>query len=513
MSEPLLPPTIGRLKDPVPLLEQRLALAEAENEKLHRKVSLLTQQLAEVQGLDSQLALDELLDEFSEAELDRLRKERAEIESQKKLEAEKKRKKPRRGHGPRPQPGLPTVEELHELPEDQTECEVCGGQMVPMGEQFEESEAIHVIERRYVKKQIRRRKYRCNCNSCVVTAPASPRVIPGGRYTNDFILHVVGEKWLNHTPLERQSRNLARLGLEVRSQTLFDQAFALAKLVRPIYDRLGERVLEAPVIHVDETRWPRLDKKAETNSTVWARTTPDIAHYSILGSRSQSAADRLLKGYEGTLVADGYTVYESLARDGPDLYLANCWAHVLRKIRDQEKNFPKESHRGMSLIGELYKIERKVEGPFPGDAEAQRQRLELREKESRKAVDDFFDWVATVAAPPKSGLGKAVRYALKRRQGLSRFLIDPKIALDNNPAERALRDVVIGRKVHYGSKSKRGTEVASIFYTLFETAELCGVEPMGYLRAATEAALETPSRVLLPHELMGSKAPSLSTTD
>ena len=339
----------------------------------------------------------------------------------------------------------------------------------------------------------------------MVTAPAPPRVIPGGRYTNEFIFHVVGEKWLNHSPLERQSRNCGRIGLEVRSQTLFDQAAALAKLLKPVYTRLGERVLEAPVIHVDETRWPRLDKKAETNYTVWTRTTPDIAHYAILGSRSQSAADCLLKGYEGTIVVDGYAVYECLARDGPDLHLANCWAHVLRRLRDQLKAFPKECDQGMRLIGEIYEIEREVEGPFPGDAEAQRQRLDLRDEKSRKAVANFFDWCTTVGAPPRSKLGETVRYALKRRKGLSRFLDDPRIALDNNAAERSLRDVVIGRKVHYGSKSKRGTEVASVFYTLFETAELCGVEPMRYLRAATEAALESPSRVLLPQDLIGAE--------
>ena len=63
---------------------------------------------------------------------------------------------------------------------------------------------------------------------------------------------------------------------------------------------------------------------------------------------------------------------------------------------------------------------------------------------------------------PGSKMGKAINYMLTLWEGLTRFLKDPRIPLDNNAAERALRGVVVGRKNHYGSKSKRGTEVAAI---------------------------------------------------
>jgi len=66
---------------------------------------------------------------------------------------------------------------------------------------------------------------------------------------------------------------------------------------------------------------------------------------------------------------------------------------------------------------------------------------------------------------------------LERSAGLTRFVDDPRIPLDNNAAERALRGPVVGRKNHYGSRSLRGTEVAAVFYTLCETARLIGVDP------------------------------------
>lgn len=90
---------------------------------------------------------------------------------------------------------------------------------------------------------------------------------------------------------------------------------------------------------------------------------------------------------------------------------------------------------------------------------------------------------------------------LKRWDALTLFTENPLIPLDNNAAERSLRGPVVGRKVHYGSKSKRGTEVAAIFYTLLETAKLCGVEPAHYLKTAALAALKQPGTVILPHHL------------
>jgi transposase len=103
---------------------------------------------------------------------------------------------------------------------------------------------------------------------------------------------------------------------------------------------------------------------------------------------------------------------------------------------------------------------------------------------------------------PESSLGKAIAYMLGLWTGLTRFLIDARIPLDNNATERGLRGMVLGRKNHYGSRSQRGTEVAALFYSLIESAKLCGVEPKAYLLRATHAALATPGTVTLPHALL-----------
>jgi transposase len=103
---------------------------------------------------------------------------------------------------------------------------------------------------------------------------------------------------------------------------------------------------------------------------------------------------------------------------------------------------------------------------------------------------------------PRSDFGKAVRYMLKRWTGLTRFVENGRIPLDNNAAERALRGPVVGRKNHYGSRSMRGTHVAALFYTLCETATLVGIDPYAYLLHALYATVATRGAITYPDDLL-----------
>jgi transposase len=104
-------------------------------------------------------------------------------------------------------------------------------------------------------------------------------------------------------------------------------------------------------------------------------------------------------------------------------------------------------------------------------------------------------------ALPRSALGKAIAYTSGLWRGLVRFLGDPKIPLDTNGVEPALRGVAVGRRNYYGSRSERGTRVAALFYSLIESAKLCGVEPRAYLREAALQAGRNPGTVTLARDL------------
>jgi transposase len=90
----------------------------------------------------------------------------------------------------------------------------------------------------------------------------------------------------------------------------------------------------------------------------------------------------------------------------------------------------------------LYAIEQLVPGPFPGDGAAQAVRHQLRRDRSRPVLDRIWQWATVQVGLPPSDFGKAVRYMLERWEGLTRFVDNPRIPVDNNAAERALRGPV-----------------------------------------------------------------------
>jgi len=116
-------------------------------------------------------------------------------------------------------------------------------------------------------------------------------------------------------------------------------------------------------------------------------------------------------------------------------------------------------------------------------------------------VDAIQAWALGLALPRESVLRKAAEYMVELWAGLTRFLDEAHVPLDNNLLERSLRPIALGRKNHLGSKSSRGAQATAILYSVFETAKLSGVDPAAYLDAAVRGALEVPFRVVLPHEV------------
>jgi hypothetical protein len=177
----------------------------------------------------------------------------------------------------------------------------------------------------------------------------------------------------------------------------------------------------------------------------------------------------------------------------PEMRLAQCWAHIRRRFGDCESAFPAETEQILTLIRELYAIEDRAPPGRDGDAQ-------LRTTESRCVLARIQARCVGVSCSPGSRLAQAIEYMSRRWSKATLFLDHPAVPLDNNAAERAIRGPVLGRKNHYGSRSRRGTEVAAVFYSLIESAKLVGVDPALYLRRAAAAALagdEPP----VPHEL------------
>ena len=399
-------------------------------------------------------------------------------------------KKPRdkqSGHGPTPQAELERVARTFELDEPDRVCPSCGGELKVLEGQAEGSEMIDVVQVRYELVEVARQKYVCACGGCVETAPGPERVLDGGRYSLAFGAKVAVDKYVDHLPLARQSRILKRHGVNAKTQALWDQIWALSTQLKPVYDALYTHVLTPKVIGVDQTGWPNLQKKGGRPWQMWCITTEDAVYHRICDDKSAATFVELLGTYEGHVVCDALATHGAGAREGPGITLAGCWAHVHRRFAEAEPDFP-QARRALDWIAALYEIDAR--------AETLEERAALRSSESRAVLDAMRDWLMAIPVLKKTSLGGAVRYTLAQWPRLTRFVDVPELWLDNNRTERGIRGPVVGRRNHFGSKSRRGTEAAAILYSLVETAKVRGVDPAGYLADAVTAVRR--GEILLP---------------
>ena len=189
-----------------------------------------------------------------------------------------------------------------------------------------------------------------------------------------------------------------------------------------------------------------------------------------------------MKDFSGILQADAYAGFKALYAPKPDgtvrVREAACWAHLRRDFHDVWKATGSQIAKdALDRIGALYDIEREING-----LSAER-RLNIRKRQSRKRADAFHDWMTSQlpSLPGKGDLAKAMRYALSRWPSFTLFLEDGRVAIDNNPAERAVKPVVIGRKNWMFAGSDAGGETLADAMTVIETAKMSGLNPEAYL--------------------------------
>ena len=486
-------------------MKQVATLLEKENARLHRRLQTLAEQLAAERGQQG--------NKQYELEVVRLQEQMAAL--QRKLFAASSERRPKDKPagddkakadpptGRREQKQLCIEEVIHELDEADRACVCCGKPLSQWQGQSQDSEEIDIVARQFVLKKHVRKKYRCNCGAAPVTADGPLRLPGGGLYSLDFVIQVVLDKYWLHLPLERQARDMVRLGLDMGTSTLWDQIEKLARVLSPAYDALRPYVIDSPLVHADETRW-RLLKGGGKTWWVWAISRGDAAYYRVEPSRGHQVAVDMLDGFDGVLMVDDYAAYQTAKKLLPGMTIVLCWSHARRRFVEAAQSYP-ECAQAIELIGKLFEIERELpnwqvisDPKLRADALAHIR--QTRQARSALLTAQLLQWAKAQSSLPSSKLRDALNYLVSNWQALTHFLVEPHAPMSNNAAERAMRGPVLGRKNHLGSKSKRGTEVAALFYSLIESAKLAGKDPAAYLRAAAEAAIRD-QRVLLPHEL------------
>ena len=329
-------------------------------------------------------------------------------------------------------------------------------------------------------------KYACPaCQEGVVCPP-----LPGfpidkkrpSRPSAALLAEVIVSKYGDHLPLARQEDVFARHGVRIPKTTLCDWIRDVAEVLEPIAEEVGREVLRNPVVQTDETGIRVRDP------TVRGRTVPGRiwvyagqrgqAHFRYTPTKETKHPAAFLADYQGYLQADAYSGFDRLYKDGSIVEVA-CWAHARRKFFDAKETSPTHAVWALHAIGRIFEIDR--EGREAGlDAEGLRA---LREEKARPIVESFFEWLEGLkeAVLPRSPIYAAIRYALNQREALCRFLEDGRLRLDNNRAERSLRQVAVGRKNWLFAGSAMGGHRAATLYTLVVSCKELGISPTEYL--------------------------------
>jgi hypothetical protein len=316
-------------------------------------------------------------------------------------------------------------------------------------------------------------------------------------------------------PLYRQEQDWERKGIPLSRQTMANWLIrATNDWLMPIYDRLKELLLEHQILHGDETTLQVLHEEGKTakqKSYMWVyRTGCDAKRHIVIfeyqPDRKAIHPVEFLDKFEGYLHADGYSGYHNLKKE---ITVVGCWAHARRKFDEALKAMPEKDRigsqalHGLHFCDRLFRIESQLADLPPEKRHAQRQ------KQSAPLIAEFYAWLesATMRALPKTLLGQAAHYARSQRQYLERYLLDGRLEISNNRAERAIKPFVIGRKNWLFANTPAGARASAVFYSLIETAKENGINPMHYLtdvlREAPNLSEDASIDCLLPWNLSG----------
>lgn len=403
------------------------------------------------------------------------------------------------------------VEEI-EIPEGERVCGCCGGKLHDIG--YECRTTLEFVPAAYVKLVKRIHKYACRCcerenrPQSIVRAPAEPSLVAGSFASPSIVAHVMAEKFVRHTPLDRQEKSMAYDRVYLSKQTMSNWLVTCTDLyLVPVFELLREELVRCGVVHADETPVKILHPKADGNAPpprkgggpapsscyMWTyRTAPCFDHpislYDHRPSRRGECARDFLRGFSGYLQTDGFDGYNKV----PGAVRVGCWAHARRKFHEAyvakgTKEY-KLALEGLAMCDKLFALEREFSKMTP------EERLEARREKSAPVVNAMARWIAEVrpAVRPKSNLGEALTYALNEWPTLTVFLEDGRLELSNNAAERNVRPVAVGRKNWLFSNSMDGAKTSATIFSIVETAKANGLNPEAYLRFLLETVPSTP---------------------
>ncbi len=389
----------------------------------------------------------------------------------------------------------------------------------------ERNEFIEVEVQAYTR-QVRRPAYRrnpgCYCEQTlgVITAPPLPRLIPRSPYQVSFWVEILLSKFHYAQPTHRYLEDLADQALPVSPGSVTGGLQKLAPLFEPVLEKHHQKQMTETLFHNDETRWEvfvEMEGKVGSRWYLWVTRSKSVVYFILDPSRS---ADVPIKHFaelqqkQVILVVDRYSAYKKLACLSDRILLAFCWAHVRRDFLDAGRSYQQLEPWALTWkarIGELYhhnalrlehwnpeqSIEQQNE-TFARHHQCVQDTLNEMHRDATRLIGDNDDCLDD--APPLLSTSahtqqhKVCQSLLTHWEGLTLFVENPQVPLDNNRAENTIRGPVTGRKNYYGSGSLWSADLAACLFSLLKTLGLWGINPRYWLTAYLTTCAENGSK-------------------
>lgn len=401
---------------------------------------------------------------------------------------------------------LPRIDVPNPVPENLRICPLCGAQMKTVGHSV--CETINVIPARFIIERRIDETVACPSDDTIVSAAPPPAIVPRGKLGDTLIVEATCDKFIEHQPLERQCLRFARTGLDIAPQTLARSVAAHLDLLVPVADLIAARTRAPGYLGTDATGIPVLDPTVPEGirtGAMWCWTNARwVSFFYAAHGDTQSVRD-FLGDLERIVQCDGTPVTNCIERAGGKR--PGCMGHARRRFVEAAREGDSLALEGLRLIAPLFAVERA--STIAGDTAP--ERLARRREHSVPLIEKLRSWLDETRGfiPPKTSLGRALRYLHRQWPRLTLFLDDGNIELTNNRRERELRRLVVGRKNWLFTWLDSGAKRTAAILSIVATCIAHDLNPRAYLHLVTQLIVHgwprnklrelLPDRITLAH--------------
>jgi len=293
----------------------------------------------------------------------------------------------------------------------------------------------------------------CKCGKEVVAHALIPEKSSFGANT---LAHVTCLKFEDRLPLRKVCSSLKRqFNLEISSATVLDMTNRVSNRLLTEYNKIKYSLRKSKSINIDETGM-RVDG---LNFYLWVFTTKKHTLYVIRKNRAKGVIEEVLgEKYKGVVGCDGWTSYQSYTNN-----LQRCWAHLLREAKYLAENFDsaKYIYKGLKSLFEKAKDKK----PPPKE----------------DLIFEMKQWVDYAEC-----YKELRKFAVKIKNGIEHwftFVGNNHVEPTNNRAERALRELIVQRKIIGTLRNEKGITIMERVNSCIMTWKQKGLVPFNELKA------------------------------